>query len=67
MQAPTPRFFGMPYDIRRPTWDRVVMRHWQPGGPLFPPKTFGIGWGLNFAHPGAKFVVAGIALAMIYG
>jgi hypothetical protein len=46
---------GMPYDLRRPTGQRLRRRAWNPEEPrLFTPKTFGWGYGLNFywlCHP----------------
>ena len=51
---------GMPYEFRRPTMARARARLWNPGGPLFPPKVWGVGWALNFAHPGAWVVVAAV-------
>jgi len=42
-------FLGIPYDWRRPTGERARSRMWNPGdGRLFPPKSFGWGWTVNF-------------------
>ena len=59
---------GMPYDFRRPTMDVIRTRMWNPGGPMMPPKVFGVGWTLNFAHPGSWALLAVIpVLAMVAG
>jgi hypothetical protein len=46
---------GLPFDLRRPTADRLGQRAWNPqDARLFTPKTFGWGYGINFywlAHP----------------
>lgn len=46
---------GMPYDWRKPTSGKFKARYWNPADRrLFPPKAFGMGWGLNFywlLHP----------------
>ncbi len=48
-------FLGAPYDWRRPTSERAKSRLWNPDDPrLFPPKSFGWGWTINFywlVHP----------------
>jgi uncharacterized membrane protein len=45
----------MPYDWRKPTSGKVRARYWNPADRrLFPPKAFGMGWGINaywLAHP----------------
>ncbi len=47
----TGKFLGMPYDLRRPTVERVKSRLWNPDEPrLFVPKAFGWGWDVNFAR-----------------
>ncbi len=56
------RFLGMPYDWRLPTPAKIVRRVYNPGGPLFPPKTWGVGWTLNLAHPASGWLTAGILL-----
>ena len=53
------RFLGMPYDWRLPPPRKVLDRIYRPGGPLFPPKSFGMGWTLNLAHPASGWIVAG--------
>jgi len=49
------RFLGMPFDLRRPTVDRLAQRMWNPDDRrLFTPKTFGWGYDINFywlRHP----------------
>lgn len=45
------RFGGLPYDLRRPTRDKLVAGLWQPDNPrLFVPKVYGWGYGLNRAR-----------------
>jgi hypothetical protein len=44
------RVFGVPYDFRAPTVDRVRGRVWDPTGPLLNPRAFGVGWDLNFGR-----------------
>ena len=47
----TGTILGVPYDWRRPTVARVRSRMWNPAEPrLFTPKSFGIGWDVNFAR-----------------
>ncbi|CCF82655.1 DUF5808 domain-containing protein [Nitrolancea hollandica] len=42
------RTFGMPYDLRFPTLERVQERWWNPNDErIFTPKTFGVGWDVN--------------------
>lgn len=52
----TGELLGMPYDVRRPTVARAKSRMWNPDDPrMFPPKSFGWGWTINFywlLHPG---------------
>lgn len=47
--------FGMPYDFRPVTEDRIRDRMWNPSNrSLLVPKVFGMGWTLNFyrlLHP----------------
>ena len=39
---------GVPYDLRRPTLQRVMQAVWNPQDPrLFTPRAFGIGWTVN--------------------
>ncbi len=62
------RFWGMPYDWRRPTWRRFARRMHNPGGPLFTPKSFGWGYALNLAHPKARWILGGLlAIALLLG
>jgi Family of unknown function (DUF5808) len=38
----------VPYDLRRPTLDKVRARVWAPENPhLIVPRVFGVGWTLN--------------------
>jgi hypothetical protein len=40
---------GVPYDLRRPTKARFKARMWNGNDPhMFPPKSFGAGWTINF-------------------
>jgi hypothetical protein len=42
---------GVPYDFRRPTFKRARSRLWNPRDKrLFTPRTFGVGWDVNFAR-----------------
>jgi uncharacterized protein DUF5808 len=46
---PQGTFAGFPYDWRRPSARRVRSRIWNPeDGRLFPPKSFGWGYTINF-------------------
>jgi hypothetical protein len=39
---------GVPYDLRRPTWQRVQDSWWAPEDPRFvTPRVLGVGWSLN--------------------
>lgn len=52
---------GIPYDFRRPTWKRAKQRMWNRREKrVFTPKSWGIGWTLNFRNPKSLFVVAAI-------
>jgi hypothetical protein len=53
-------FLGMPYDFRRPSKAKILSRIWNENGPLFPPKTWGMGWTLNFKHPAGPYVLTAI-------
>jgi hypothetical protein len=45
------RFLGIPYDWRRPTWQRLHSRVWNPEEPrVLVPKAFGWGYSINFAQ-----------------
>ena len=52
------KFLGVPYDWRRPTWQRFKARWWNPDDPrILTPKMLGWGWDLNLYwlfHPGRK-------------
>ncbi|MGH3472567.1 MAG: DUF5808 domain-containing protein [Nocardioidaceae bacterium] len=37
----------VPYDLRKPTWERVEDRLWNPDAPLMTPHVFGVGWTVN--------------------
>ena len=38
----------VPFDFRRPTWDRARARLWSPDEPhLLTPRIFGVGWTPN--------------------
>lgn len=37
----------VPYDFRRPTFDRLRSTYWNPEGPILPGKVFGVGWAVN--------------------
>ncbi|HLF44032.1 MAG TPA: hypothetical protein VJA46_10995 [Acidimicrobiia bacterium] len=38
----------VPYDFRVPTFERVRNTYWNPEGPVFSGKVFGVGWAPNF-------------------
>ena len=38
----------VPYDFRMPTGERFKNAYWNPDGPLFPSKVWGVGWAFNF-------------------
>lgn len=43
------RWFGIPYDVRPLTGDRLKQALWDPADPrLLKPRAFGAGWDLNF-------------------
>ena len=47
----TGKFLGIPFDWRRPTLARAKTRWWNPDEPrLFPPRSFGWGYAINFAR-----------------
>lgn len=37
----------VPYDFRKPTFQRFKDTYWNPDGPIVPGKAFGVGWALN--------------------
>lgn len=47
--------FGIPYDVRMPTTERIRSRWWNPADPrLFMPRAWGAGWDLNFGALAVK-------------
>ena len=48
----------VPYDFRRPTMERFKEVTWNPEGPLFTPRVFGVGWGVNVGAGVAKLKAA---------
>lgn len=43
--------FGIPYDFRPPTLERIRERWWNETDPrLFTPHVFGVGWSINLAR-----------------
>jgi len=52
---PQGKFWGAPYDWRRPTAARARARLWNPGNPrLLTPRVWGWGWDFNYywlVHP----------------
>ena len=52
---------GLPYDFRKPSWEKAKARLWNPGGPMMPPKVWGWGWTLNLAHRGSWIILAATA------
>ena len=69
-KKPQGEFLGMPYDFRAPNRRKFFARIWNPGGPLFSPKVWGMGWTLNLAHPwawpilGSIFVFVALVLSL---
>ena len=44
----TGRFLGLPYDFRKPTWQKITTRVWNPSSDrIFAPHAFGWGYTLN--------------------
>lgn len=42
-------FLRIPYDFRKPTWQKIKSRVWNPASDkLFSPHAFGWGYSLNF-------------------
>jgi len=37
----------VPYDLRKPTVDRVRETYWNPDGPIISSKVWGVGWAVN--------------------
>ncbi|OLZ73387.1 hypothetical protein AV521_04705 [Streptomyces sp. IMTB 2501] len=47
----TGRIFGLPYDFRRPTPEKIAREFWDPDSDaFFTPHTFGVGYGVNLAR-----------------
>lgn len=47
--------FGIPYDVRMPTTERIRSRWWNPADPrVFMPRAWGAGWDLNFGALAVK-------------
>ncbi|TCP50833.1 hypothetical protein EV191_10797 [Tamaricihabitans halophyticus] len=45
----------VPYDLRRPTLERVRERCWNPTEPrILAPHVFGVGWSVNFGYLARK-------------
>lgn len=41
-------FMGIPYDFRKPTWNRMKERMWNPADErLITPRAVGMGWTVN--------------------
>lgn len=40
----------VPYDFRMPTVERAKSTYWNPEGPLFSGKVFGVGWAPNLGY-----------------
>jgi hypothetical protein len=38
----------VPYDFRRPTFERFRETYWNPEGPMLSGKAWGVGWAPNF-------------------
>ena len=46
-------FYGIPYDFRVPTPERIRERLWNPDDPrVLTPMVFGAGWSINFYQAG---------------
>ena len=58
-------WMGMPYDFRKPTMQRLKERWWNKDGPMFTPKLWGIGWDLNFRHPGSWVLLGGVGIVVV--
>lgn len=39
----------VPYDFRKPTFERIRQSYWDPDGPIVSNRAFGVGWVLNLA------------------
>jgi hypothetical protein len=59
--------FGVPYDFRPLTFERLQSRLWNPDDPrLFTPHAFGVGWTVNF-HRLAKLITKTNDEDVVYG
>ena len=38
----------VPYDFRMPTIEKIKQTFWNPDGPIFVARAFGVGWTINF-------------------
>jgi hypothetical protein len=53
-------FLGVPYDWRRPSLERMRRSVWNPDDDrLFPPRSFGWGYGLNLHALGRRLTGGG--------
>lgn len=54
------RFLGIPYRFggRPEGWPKSEV--WRPGEGPFPPKLWGAGWTINFAHPLGRWCTLGL-------
>lgn len=51
----TGKFLGVPYDWRRPSWERFKQRVWNPNDRrIITPRYFGWGWDINFYELAAR-------------
>ena len=54
------RFLGLPYDFRRPTWQRLTERVWNANDRhLFMPKLFGWGYTINLYEAARRLHLVG--------
>lgn len=57
---------GIPYDFRKPTWKRAKQRMWNKREKrVFTPKSWGVGWTLNFRNPKSWLIMAAIVSYMV--
>jgi hypothetical protein len=55
-REPQGKFLGVPYNWSRPARGDIRRGLWDPGDPrLFPPRTYGWGWGINLAVLSRRF------------
>lgn len=48
MKSVVGKFWGIPYDWRKPTWTVIKERVWNPKDKrIFTPHIFGWGWSIN--------------------